>query len=358
LITVYEEYVSKTRGELNAALSGCEELGFAYKLVRGLSAVLEDRCVFQSRASIPPMKARRALFEEAARRVIATEDDRNKTLSTVAFRMGVSTYDLDRSLYADLDEEQELSAFDAVLPLAVLEEYNFAQTLGLLTHAKRLELTFKGRDGEIEELVGKLGRPKISAEGGATKIVVEWKPTRRMGYKASQLENILSLLMSKNGWGLTADVVYPLNSGKVNRLEISEKLEGGMIKPRKSEKRVRVKIPPKRETLKLPRGEIIDIQKEAFRLGVTEDELKTLFMEGGNGYIDMGGVLITGAKRDEIEEALSCMTDMRFKTVRGILRKLGCRSPLPVLEALGYDVEWNRDRDESVVYKIGRNPRP
>jgi hypothetical protein len=219
-------------------------------------------------------------------------------------------------------------------------------------------LTYKGKDEEIEELVGKLGRPNISDLGGATKMIVEWKPTRRMGYKASQLENILSLLMSKKGWGLAADVVYPLNSGKVNRLEISEKLEGKMIKPRKTEKRVMIKTPPKRETLKLPRGEIIDVQKEAFRLGITEDKLKKRFMEVGAGYLDMGGVLITEAKRDEIEEALSGMTDVRFKAVRGILRKLGCRSPLPVLEALGYDVEWNRDRDESVVYKIGRNTRP
>ena len=86
--------------------------------------------------------------------------------------------------------------------------------------------------------------------------------------------------------------------------------------------------------------------------------MKKRFMEVGAGYIDIGGVLITEAKRDEIEEALSGMTDMRFKAVRHVLRKLGCRSPIPVLEALGYDVEWNRDRDESVVYKIGRNPRP
>jgi predicted nuclease of restriction endonuclease-like RecB superfamily len=358
LITVYEEHVGKTRGELIGVLRGCEELGFAYKLVRGLSTVLEDRCVFQSRASIPPIEARRALFEEAARRVIATEDDRKRALSAVAFRMGVSTYDLDRSLYADLDEEQELTAFDTVPPLEVLAEYNFALTLALLTHARRLELTYKGKDVEIEELVGKLGRPNITGVGGATKMAVEWKPTRRMGYKASQLENILSLLMSKKGWGLAADVVYPLNSGKVNRLEISEKLEGKMIKPRKKEKVVTAETPLKRETLKLPRGEIIDVQREAFRLGVTEDELKKRFMEVGAGYIDMGGVLITEAKRDEIEEALSGMTDVRFKAVRGILRKLGCRSPLPVLEALGYDVEWNRDRDESVVYKIGRNTRP
>jgi len=91
MVSVHEEHVGRTRGELNHALTGCEELGHNYKLVRGLSAVLEGRCTFQSRAHIDPLKARRALFEEAANQVIATDDDRNRVFSAVAFRMGIST---------------------------------------------------------------------------------------------------------------------------------------------------------------------------------------------------------------------------------------------------------------------------
>lgn len=354
---VYEEHVGRTRGELNGALSGCEELGFNYKLVRGLSAVLEDRCVFESRSSVPPVEARRALFEEAARRVIATEDDRKRALAAVAFRMGVSTLDLDRSLYADLDGERELSAFEAVPPLDLIKEYNFALTLALLAHAKRLELSFRGRDVEIEELVGKLGETEIHRTSDTSKIIVEWKPTRRIGYKASKLEDMLSRLSSKGGWGLSADVVYPLSSDKSHRLEISGDLEGKMIKPGRKEKRIPVKTSIKRKILNPPKGEIIDVQREALRLGITEAEVKKQFMEENAGYLDLGGVLITEAKRDEIEEALAIATDMRFKAVRGLLRKLGCRNPLPLLEALGYDIEWNRDRDESMVYRIGRKTR-
>lgn len=358
LIEVYEEHIGGTRGELNEALSGCEELGFNYKLVRGLSAILEDRCVFVGRTSISPLEARRALFEEAARRVIATDDDRKRALATVAFKMGVSAFDLDRSLYADLEDEQELSALAAVSPLHLIKEYNFALTLALLAHAKHLELTFSGRDGEIDELVEKLGKLNIRSVGDTSKITIDWKPTRRMGYKASQLEDVLTRLMSKRVWGLSADVIYPIGSRKSHRFEISGDLEGKMIRPGRREKEIRVKAPIRRSMLNWPRGEIIDVQREAFRLGITEDELKKQFMEENVGYLDLGGVLITEAKRDEIGEALAGAADTRFKAVRGLLRKLGCRAPLPLLEALGYDVEWNRDRDESLVYRIGRKTRP
>ncbi len=357
LIEVYEEHVGRTRGELNEALGGCEELGFNFKLVRGLSAILEDRCVFLGRSSIPPVEARRAVFEEAARRVIATEEDRMRVLAAVAFRMGVSTFDLDRSLYADLDDEQELSTLATVSPLDLIKEYNFALTLALLAHAKRLEVNFSGREGIIDKLVERLGESNIQSVGDTSKIIVEWKPTRRIGYKASQLEDILTRLTSKRVWRLSADIVYPSGSRKSHRFEIGGDLEGKMIKPDRKEKQIPVKTSIKKKILSLPRGEIIDVQREAFRLGITEDELKKQFMEENAGYLDLGGVLITEAKRDEIGEALAGAADMRFKAVRTLLRKLGCRAPLPLLEALGYDVEWNRDRDESMVYRIGSKTR-
>ena len=54
VIAVHRESVEKSRAELSDALSRCEELGYDYRLVRGLSAVLEPRCIFQSRSVAPP----------------------------------------------------------------------------------------------------------------------------------------------------------------------------------------------------------------------------------------------------------------------------------------------------------------
>jgi hypothetical protein len=354
LVSVYDAHVGRTRGKLNEAVGGCEELGYDYKLVRGLSAILEERCVFQSRAKVLPIDARRAVFEEAANSVIATEDERKKLIATVAFRMGVSAGDLDRSLQADLPEEQEVAGFEEIRPSELLKEYNFSLTLALLAHARRLELTYRVKDMEIEELGGKLGKCGVSDAEGTSKMVVEWKTTSRFGYRAAHLEALLTRLMSKGGWGLVAEVVYPQNSRKINRFEISDKLEGKLIRHIRREQGLIVKAKPKDEhQIRRQKEEIIDIEEKALRLGVTESDVRRQF----EGYVDLGGILITKPKLMEVKGAFESAVDMRFKSVRKMLRDLGCRNPLPVLEALGYAVDWTKDKGESRVYRLrgGKN---
>jgi predicted nuclease of restriction endonuclease-like RecB superfamily len=350
LVLIHEENIGGTRGELIDALSGCEELGFDYKLVRGLSAVLlEEHCVFQSRAVVSPMDARSSLFEEAAGVIVATDEDRKRVLTTVAFRMGVSAGDLEKSLYADLYDEQELTEFKAIQPTGLLKKYNFALTLSLLAHAKRLELTYRVKDEEIEELCKKLGKCSVS-RNGSTKVIAEWKPTSRIGYKASLLEDLLSRQLSKGGWELAAEVVYPIGSGKTYRFEISYKLEGKLLKPGKRVQGLVAKAQPKHEPLARPKGEIIDVQETALRLGITETDLKKMYEE----FVDLGGILITREKLGEVKRALENAADMRLEAVQQVLKNLGCRNPIPVLEALGYAVEWAKDRGESRVYRFKR----
>ena len=347
LVSVHEENIGGTRGELSDSLSGCEELGFDYKLVRGLSAVLEEHCVFQSKAVVSPKVARSSLFEEAAGVVVTTDEDRKRVLTTVAFRMGTSAEDLEKSLYADLYDEQELSDFKAIQPTDLLKKYNFALTLSLLVHAKRLELTYRVKDEEIEELSKKLGKCNVS-RNGSTKIIAEWKPTSRIGYKTSLLEDILSRLLSKGGWELSADVVYPIGSGKTYRFEISYRLEGKLLKPSERIKEFVQKAQPKHEPLARPKGEIIDVQETALGLGITEADLKKMYED----YVDLGGILITREKLGEVKRDLENIADMRFKAVQKILKNLGCRNPIPVMEALGYAVEWAKNRGESRVYRF------
>ena len=104
LIAVYSENRDRMRGDLMEGLSSCEELGYDFKLVRGLSAVLDSRCIFGTRSFVPPVKARTLLFEEAARRPSISERDRVEILSKVAEKLNVPNNDLDESMYADLLE--------------------------------------------------------------------------------------------------------------------------------------------------------------------------------------------------------------------------------------------------------------
>jgi hypothetical protein len=361
LISVHRDAVEKTRRELKEAVSDCEELGYDYKLVRGLASILEERCAFESRAVIRPQGARKAVFNEAGRIVVATEEKRNRAMANAAFRLGISTLELEQSLYADLDDEQILAGCEVHEPLDLLKEYNFALTVALVAHGKRLEVSYKGRDGGLEDAVGKLGESRASRSDGVSRLVVEWRPSNRSGYRGSLIEGVLSKLLQLEGWALSVAVVYPLKVGRAYRLEIKGDVEGGMMSA--GSQREEPLIPevrraprsvsrpaPKPKTR--PSGGIVVVDEVARRMGLTESEVREMYL--GENLLDQGGVLFSPEKKEAVLEVLGGAIDMRFDSVRRILRGLGVKQPVPVLEALGYEIDWNRDRGESLVYRLKR----
>ena len=151
LIAVYIENKDKKRAELGENLAACEELGYDFKLVRGLTAVLDSRSIFGARSFISPPKARRLLFEEASRRPSISERDRVEIMGKVADGLGVDLADLDESLYADLLDEQFLIDFREPKPDELLRLYNFA----LVSSCTRLLHThscwLRGKERESRE---------------------------------------------------------------------------------------------------------------------------------------------------------------------------------------------------------------
>jgi hypothetical protein len=361
LVAVHLDAVEKTRRALKESVSDCEELGYDYKLVRGLASLLEARCAFESRAVIPPLNARKAVFGEAGRTVVATEEKRNRVMANAAFRLGISTLELEQSLYADLDDEQTLAGFEEPEPLDLLKEYNFALTVALVAHGKRLEVSYKGRDKGLEAAVGRLGESRVSSSGGVSRLVVEWRPSSRSGYRGALIEGVLSKLLQLKGWALSVAVVYPLKVGKAYRLELKGDVEEGMmsagaqrdeplIPEARRAPRIVSRPAPKPKTRSS--GGVVIVDDVARRMGLTESEVREIYR--GENLLDLGGVLISREKRDEVREALEGAPDMRFDAVKGLLRVLGVKQPVPVLEALGYEIEWNRDRKESLVYRLKR----
>ena len=361
LVSVHRDAVEKTRRELREAVSDCEELGYDYKLVRGLASLLEEKCAFESRAVIRPLKARKAVFGEAGRIVVATEEKRKRVMANAAFRLGISTLELEQSLYADLDDEQTLAGFEEPEPLDLLKEYNFALTVALVAHGKRLEVSYKGRDKGLEDAVGKLGESRASNSGGVSRLVVEWRPSNRSGYRGALIEGVLSKLLQLEGWALSVAVVYPLKVGKAYRLEIKGNVEGEMMSA--CSQREEPLIPdvrraprpvsrPAPQPKTRPSGGIVVVDDVARRMGLTESEVREMYR--GENLLDQGGVLISQEKKEAVLEVLGGAIDMRFDSVRRILRGLGVKQPVPVLEALGYEIDWNRDRGESLVYRLKR----
>ncbi len=62
VIDLFRNHVGKTYGNLLSEIEELEEMN--YRFIRGLAALLERRCVIDVDATIDPVAARRAVFEE------------------------------------------------------------------------------------------------------------------------------------------------------------------------------------------------------------------------------------------------------------------------------------------------------
>ena len=348
LIAVYGDHVRRRRGELAEALSDCEELGYDYRLVRGLASVLDSRAVYMVGAAVPPLKARSEVFKAAGAKVVTAEGERLDVLQEVAGRLGVTVEELDASLYADLDDEQVFTEFRAPTPEELNRYYNYAHTVALLAYSRSVTLTTPRRDEYLETLAGSLGEASVGGDKRSTFITVSMKPTRRISMRGSKVDELLGRTLKASKWTLEAVIHYPSTNLRPGILSLSSDAHGGLLERDPEEEETVIELAP-RQPKKPSLGEIIVLEELASRRGVTESQLLNEIKEEGTRYRDLGGVLVTPGKLEELREAL--MKTENLGAARAVLREHGVRDFMAVLEALGYEVEWRRPRDESRVYR-------
>jgi predicted nuclease of restriction endonuclease-like RecB superfamily len=174
VIGVYQGHVGETRAALDAALDDLEREADDFKLVRGFAALLDRDATFETRAPVPPRRARRVAFEAAEGVGVVDDDERALALSRAGDRLGVDADAVESSLYADREARQTLASFDARWgPEELLEQYNLslAQTAlfdavevrvrgdprTVLDAVKRLRLMYEvvpGEDGRVVVVTG------------------------------------------------------------------------------------------------------------------------------------------------------------------------------------------------------------
>lgn len=122
-----------------------------YKLVRGLSTLLDRRCqyrIFDNGSAgdmADPFSVRKALFEESSRIALAlTEFDRDKVIEIVASKMKLSTSYVKQVMWSDLEENMILEQFNALGPNELLGWYNLSLMQTLLFNCTKLEFCVYG----------------------------------------------------------------------------------------------------------------------------------------------------------------------------------------------------------------------
>ena len=168
VIGIFQEHVGKTYGELIEELEGIEEIN--YRLIRGLTQILERRCVIETDSVIDPIAARKVVFEES-RGFITSEEDRKRVLEKVAGKLSIEPDNLEEALWADHEGNLVIKEFQPIAPEDLLRRYNLSLAQTLLFRATGMDIQIEDNYQQVFRKIKQLGLiysihdSKISLEG-------------------------------------------------------------------------------------------------------------------------------------------------------------------------------------------------
>jgi predicted nuclease of restriction endonuclease-like RecB superfamily len=147
ILLAYRNAAGRTRGEIDDDLKDFTPEGPRGLLPGGLAKLCEDRCEFEVAADHPPDELREAVFTAAATARAAAAKanqpfDRNAVMAGVAEELSLTltAEQIDRSLFADLKNEQRVITFDNLTAEQLLHRYNVALAQAILLRCTLLEV--------------------------------------------------------------------------------------------------------------------------------------------------------------------------------------------------------------------------
>lgn len=228
VIAAYRQ--GRTRGEIEQQVSNLETHD-TFKLVRGLSKLLERRATFKAQSEAPPDRLRRAAFE---RGFVTDRDERDAVLEAVGTEFDIAKEEVERGLWADRDENEVLTSTPDREPAQLLKQYNLSLTQTLLFDAFELEFTASGNYQEIFSRITYLGLMytvdpdlTVTVTGPASL----FKKTRKYG---TELAKLIPSIMKAEEWSLSAQVETEV-SNETRVYEFSLNSDKGHLFPEKAE---------------------------------------------------------------------------------------------------------------------------
>jgi hypothetical protein len=209
VVGTFADHVGDSRATLDAALADLEADADDFKLVRGFAALCERDATFETRAAIPPERARRIAFEAAASVGVVTEADRDRALARAGDRLGVDADAVADSLFADRDVRQVLVDFDPRwTPDELLDQYDLSLAQTALFDA--VEVRVRGSDPKaLVSAVKRLGLMYEVRRTDAGREVVVTGPEhlfRRGRRYGTAFARLLRTVAKTADWRLTATI--------------------------------------------------------------------------------------------------------------------------------------------------------
>lgn len=231
---IYRDGVGKRKGELLERLKEVENDGHDFKLVRGLSTLLERRCVFEAESELNPVEARKAVFREASIVKASSQEDRRRVLRKVSTELATSPEALEKTLFCDIEEELIMRDFKPLPNDTLLKYYNLSVTQTLLFKSLRVEFSASGNWKNIFREVKRLGliysvergdgvgggeqgrQFKVSLDGPLSL----FKMTERYG---TSIAKLLPQITASDSWTIKAEILARSRGGKIYNFEADSK---------------------------------------------------------------------------------------------------------------------------------------
>jgi len=210
LIDLFQQHIGKTYGELIEEIEGIEEID--YRLIRGLTQLLERRCVIEMNSVLEPTTARRSIFEEC-KGAVSDVKERKEVIDRVASKLSVEPDALEKALWADMEDNLIIEEFQTITPEALLRQYNLSLTQTLLFKATGMDIQIGDNYQHVFRKIKQLGLMYSIQDGkiyldGAVSL---FKMTERYG---TALAKLLPTIMRCSRWSLKASVLKKTMQGK------------------------------------------------------------------------------------------------------------------------------------------------
>ncbi|NJL82787.1 MAG: DUF790 family protein [Chloroflexaceae bacterium] len=239
-IQCFQLVFGKTQGQLTEKLQDFEGDSPDYRVKRGLAHLLKQGfSTFEVLSPLDPQELRQRVFAQASQ-TLPIPANRAEVLEAIAeslrqdLKRQVAPQEVERGLYADLQENRILTQFDPPTPEALIHRYNLSQVQGVFYRASQITIHAHRNDpGEYKLLFRYLKLFQLMAyiEGDADTgftIIIDgptslFKPSTRYGLAIAKL---LPALLHVSKWSLTATLQQKdAVSGdiKIGRFELSDR---------------------------------------------------------------------------------------------------------------------------------------
>jgi uncharacterized protein len=158
-IDCFQEALGNTQGQLDRKLLELEGDSPDYRVKRGLAHLLRNNfSTFEVISPIEPQLLRQRVFTSASA-VATIPENRDRTLETLASHLSqelnreVLPHEIEKGLYADLQENRIFTQFDPPAPEALVHLYNLSQVQGIFYRASHIVINAHRNDpGEYKLL--------------------------------------------------------------------------------------------------------------------------------------------------------------------------------------------------------------